>query len=285
MGTRPLRQRYDDDAPALVVDALLDDLADVWSRHRRRLDDALGALDDDQWAAPTRCDAWSVAEVVNHLHTTDGFWAASLSAGRAGTPSRFIEGFDPSATPDDLVQAMGDEPPAAVLARFRRGLAPLADVVASLDGDDWDRPAESPIGHAPIRLVLGHALWDSWLHERDILEPLGLAGAPDPGDVRGATLYALVVLGVQGGLLGDPDPVGPGLTEPVDVTLAFSDLPDAPVRVQIDTGVRLSPGDPAAAIPAGAALDLVEIATGRRAGDLDLPDVLADQLARARQVL
>jgi hypothetical protein len=35
--------------------------------------------------------------------------------------------------------------------------------------------AEAPPGHIAISAVAHHALWDSWVHERDILLPLGIA--------------------------------------------------------------------------------------------------------------
>ena len=50
--------------------------------------------------------------------------------------------------------------------------------------------AESPAGHVPIRLLAYHALWDSWVHERDIALPLGLAPEVEPDEVRSCLRYA-----------------------------------------------------------------------------------------------
>jgi hypothetical protein len=49
----------------------------------------------------------------------------------------------------------------------------LLDVLGGLDEKGWTSIAEAPPGHLPIRLVTSHALWDSWIHERDIVLPLG----------------------------------------------------------------------------------------------------------------
>src|SRR4029077_17862907 len=38
----------------------------------------LAPLDDSGWARPTRCDGWSVADVVLHLVQTNGMAQASL---------------------------------------------------------------------------------------------------------------------------------------------------------------------------------------------------------------
>ena len=34
-----------------------------------------------------------------------------------------------------------------------------------------------------------HALWDAWIHERDIVLPLGLAPAEEPDEIAGALAY------------------------------------------------------------------------------------------------
>jgi uncharacterized protein (TIGR03083 family) len=46
-------------------------------RQRRRLAALLGSLDDQQWATTSRCEQWSVQDVVAHLVSTNQFWAFS----------------------------------------------------------------------------------------------------------------------------------------------------------------------------------------------------------------
>ena len=43
--------------------------------------------------------------------------------------------------------------------------------------------AEAPPGHLEIRLVVLHALWDAWIHERDIVLPLGLDPVEEPDEI------------------------------------------------------------------------------------------------------
>ena len=117
-----------------------------------------------------------------------------------------------------------------VVAHLVTSTDTLIAAVEELDGDDWHAPCEAPFGHLPDRLVLAHAFWDSWLHERDIFEPL---------------------------------------------------------RVEIDSGIRITRAAREQAIASGRAVDLVEHATGRKpeSSHAALPPDLAAQLERASQIL
>jgi uncharacterized protein (TIGR03083 family) len=285
VGTRPLRQYYE---PVTVeVAPELRAGVEPWVRHRRRLVDALAALDDAQWKETTRCTAWDARGVIGHLIVVDQFWMTTMAAAQRGdAPTRFIEGFDPSSGTDALVAPLLDQSPAEILDQLAAGTDAFVALAESMDGDQWDTLGEAPFGHMPAHLLLAHAYWDSWLHERDILEPLGVAGPVDGDDLRNATVYTFLVGGLQGGLLGDPAPTGPGPAAPIDATVVFDDLPLA-LHVRYDDGVHLSTGDATAASAAGDALTLVESIAGRgpapSAGAL--PADLDAQLRRGAQIL
>jgi uncharacterized protein (TIGR03083 family) len=271
-----------------VVDDDFGSVVDPWLRHRRRMLDELGALSDEQWKAQTRCDSWDARGVISHLVTVDGFWTMVLTAALArDTPTTFIRGFDPSTGTDALIAPMIDLPPAAILEQLAGTTDRLVATVERLGPDDWSALAEAPFGHMPVRLIMGHALWDSWLHERDILVPLGLTPPVEPDELLVATWYSFVVGGLQGGLIDDPEPVGAVAEQPIDVTIRFEDLAEWPVRVEIDTGVRVTKGDASNAIAAGPALDFVESLAGRGPQHrLEvLPADLAPQMARAGEIL
>ena len=54
--------------------------------------------------------------------------------------------------------------------------------VDGLDDAGWATVAEAPAGLIPVRLLALHALWDCWVHERDIvLDPF--AGSNTTGRV------------------------------------------------------------------------------------------------------
>jgi uncharacterized protein (TIGR03083 family) len=285
VGTRPLRQYYE---PVTVeIDDTLRATVEPWVRHRRRLVDALGALDDAQWKETTRCTAWDARGVIGHLIVVDQFWMTTMGAAQRGDePTRFIQGFDPSSGTDALVAPLLDQPPSAVLEQLATGTDAFVALVESMDGDEWDALGEAPFGHMPAHLLLAHAYWDSWLHERDILEPLGVAGPVVPDDLRNATVYTLVVGGLQGGLLGDTAPTGPGPDAPVDATVSFADLPLA-VHVRYDDGLHLTAVDPGSADASVDALTLVEDLAGRGPARPvgALPADLDAQLTRGAQIL
>ena len=91
------------DQPVMRIESFIDDPATPLLRQRTRLATRLADLDDAQWAAPSRCQGWSVQDVVAHLTTTNQFWALSITSARDGDPTRFLDGFDPVAVPAQLV--------------------------------------------------------------------------------------------------------------------------------------------------------------------------------------
>jgi uncharacterized protein (TIGR03083 family) len=284
---RPLRQYYSDEPARIVVDPDLGSVVAPWVRHRQRLVDGIGSLTADQWRAQSRCEGWTVRDVMCHLLDVDPFWVLSLTSGQAGSPTTFLKGFDPKAMPAELVDAKAELTTTDVARRFEENTSTFVDAVTSIDGDDWSATAESPLGHVPAWLMLAHAMWDSWLHEYDVFEPLDLAAPVDLDELAVVTWYTLVFGATQGGLLQDDRPVGTGATEPIESPVRFDELP-ATMRVRIDTGVQIGVTSPAAA-SVGSAVAFVEHVTGRRdwpAGDhVTLPDDLDEHLRRAREVL
>jgi uncharacterized protein (TIGR03083 family) len=189
-----LKPRYADGdcaEPLIRFEGRLPDPLGPMLRQRRRLADLLASLDEDQWARPSRCAEWAVKDVVAHLVTTDGFWAASITAGRQGEPSRFLAGFDPVSTPPQFVEPLRALSPAETLDAYDAALAGITAAVEGVDeGERGAVVAEAPPGHVPLDAVILHALWDSWIHERDIAIPLGLDPAEVDDEVAACVTYA-----------------------------------------------------------------------------------------------
>ncbi|MCB1005672.1 MAG: maleylpyruvate isomerase family mycothiol-dependent enzyme [Acidimicrobiales bacterium] len=184
-----LNPRYGDD-PVLVLDGAPDAIAAPAIRQRRRLVAALSELSDEQWARPSRCAGWSARDVIVHLDSTNSFWAFSVALGLQGTPSEFLATFDPVASPAELVAGAAGSPPADVLAAFATSTDALVEQWAALREDEWTRTAESPPGHVSVSAVVHHALWDSWVHERDVLLPLGIEPEVEADEVAACLRYA-----------------------------------------------------------------------------------------------
>ena len=259
-----LTPRYDD--PTFFRFELpMEDLRGLVTGQRERFAGVLADLDEAQWSAPSRCDAWSVRDVVAHLVTTNGFWSFAIGAGLAGEPTRVLTSFDPVSTPADLVDATRSQPPAEVLHQFVAANQDLDATLASIGDEDWDRLAEAPHGHVPIRALALHALWDSWIHERDIVLPLGRPAVEDPDEVAACLRYVAA--------LGPAFVVGAGSGRPGAIVVDASD-PDVHFVVDVGDSVALREGDAPqdALVLTGGAVDLTEGLSMRGPLPCEVPD-------------
>jgi uncharacterized protein (TIGR03083 family) len=163
---------------------------EAFGAQRRRFVEFLRDLPEPAWRQPSRCSDWSVHEVARHVR--DG--ALAHTAGLAGRPSPFGGGrFDPARTPSQWLARSAGESPADTL----RDLTELADretelLTARLADADGE-PGRGPFGrpaHWSIRSL--HVFWDAWLHERDVVLPLGAEIRPTDVDLQLAVLYSLL---------------------------------------------------------------------------------------------
>ena len=192
-----LAPRYD--GPTILsVDGQPDDQLVPLTRQRRRMEATLANLTDEEWAGESRCAGWSTGDVVAHLIGVNSFWHMSVVAGLAGSPTRVLGGFDPATTPSSMVDRMGSVAPQQLLDQFIATNDAFLGAVTALTDEGWSKTAESPAGHVPIRLLAQHALWDCWVHERDIALPLGVATATEPDELRSCLQYAAAVSPVLG---------------------------------------------------------------------------------------
>ncbi|MEQ1874659.1 MAG: maleylpyruvate isomerase family mycothiol-dependent enzyme [Ilumatobacteraceae bacterium] len=239
-GTNPIITL--DGSPPLILQPV--------TRQRRRLADALASFTDDQWAHPSRCAGWSNRDVIVHLDSTNSFWAFSIASGLRGTPTTFLSGFDPVASPAQLVAGSNELTAQAVLEKFAASAAALDAVFNALSDSDWLVLAEAPPGHISINALAHHALWDSWIHERDVLLPLGIAPAEEPDEVTACLRY---VAALAPGFAVSRGRVDNG-------TLAVqATTPDAAFVVEVGDHVHVRTGSAKADLLLnGPAVDLVE---------------------------
>jgi uncharacterized protein (TIGR03083 family) len=249
-----IKPRYD--GPPIVTVEGGGDCTVPFVRQRERLAGTLASLSDDEWASPSRCEGWTVQDVASHLVTVNQFWHYSIVSGLAGEPTQLLVGFDPKATPAALVEAAGTMAPADTLARLSESSAALCDVVSGLDADGWATVAEAPAGLIPIRMLAHHALWDCWVHERDILLPLGRPAVEEPDEVM-AGLRCVAGLGPAFML---------ALGQAGRATLLL-ETTDPDGRVVVEVGERVTvhdrPIDDPTVVVRGRAVDLVEALSAR----------------------
>ena len=259
-----LRPHYGDD-PILVLDGPPGAVAVPTIRQRRRLLEVLSRFDEDDWVHPTRCEAWTARDVIVHLDSTNTFWSHSIAAGRRGEPSRALAHFDPVASPAAMVAAAGGPTGAEVLDRFAASTAVLIGSIESLDDAEWSALAEAPPGHLSTSAVLHHALWDAWIHERDILVPRGVDPERHPDEIAASLRYA-AALSPAFALIEDPTVRG---------TLAI-DVRDPALAVVVEVGDRVVVRDgtaPAADLRlSGDAVALLDAISIRRPFDAEVPE-------------
>lgn len=191
-----LSPRYDAD-PIIRLDGEPAGIARPAIRQRRRLVEALASFDDDDWAHPSRCAGWSNRDVIVHLDSTNPFWVYSIASGAGGTPTRLLATFDPVESPAQMVAA-DDVSTGELLERFTSSTEALADLWESLDGEGWSSIAEAPPGHISVSAVAHHALWDSWVHERDVLLPLDRVPDVEADEVAAGLRYAAALAAALG---------------------------------------------------------------------------------------
>jgi uncharacterized protein (TIGR03083 family) len=249
--------------PIIVLDG--DPLAIVAPtiRQRRRLAATVAEFTDEQWAHPSRCDGWSARDVIVHLDGTNFFWTLSIAAGLRSEPTRYLATFDPVTSPARSVAQSVGLSFAEVRDRFVESTNTLVRQLEALDAESCALLAEAPPGHVPISSVLHHALWDAWVHERDILLPAGRE--PDrEADEVGACLRWSAALGPALALSRGEARTGRLGIEATN--------PEVSVLVEIDGRVSVTEGSgDADLVIRGDAVELVDALSIRRPLDHDLP--------------
>lgn len=249
--------------PVIDVDGAIPDVVTPLVRQRTRFAEGLAGLDPAGWATPSRCAGWSVQDVVEHLVGVNRFWALSMGSALRGEPTRLLADFDPNTVPAAMVEAARGAPPEATLDAFVATNTALAELLEPLDDAAWALLAEAPPGHLALRAVAAHALWDAWVHERDVLLPLGREPRVEPDEVGAALAYAAALGAALRGAAGS--------TVSGTFRLAARD-PDIDLTLEVGREVTVRTGFPAGGGPVleAGALRLLEVLSVRApASELD----------------
>ncbi len=259
-----LEPRYDGE-PILRIACGVGEILEPVVRQRRRSVEALRSLREAEWSTPSRCDGWTAKDVVAHLTSTNGFWTLSLLGGLADEPTRVLASFDPKATPAQLAASVADVSVADTFAGFEQSTEALCSVIETVSVDQLGVMAEAPPGHVAIDAVLHHALWDSWIHERDIFVPMGHEVVVEADEVACSLRYAL---GLSPSFAAAQDPDAVGVVAAVASDPAVSYVARIGGTVTVDESAP--PAD--ALTIRGPAVELTEYLSVRRPYDGEIPD-------------
>jgi uncharacterized protein (TIGR03083 family) len=256
-----LHPRYDGE-PVIDLDAVPGDVAAAFVRQRSRFAGALSELPPERWAGPTRCESWSVQDVVEHLVGVNRFWAHSIAAGLRGEPTQVLTGFDPATVPAAMVEAARGRPTSATLAEFVSTNEELAHLFGGVRDPEWSLLAEAPPGHVAIRTVVAHGLWDAWVHERDVFLAFGTTPDVEADEVLIALAYAAA--------LGPAFHCTTGAASTATLTIVGSD-PEVRLTLEVGSSVVVRAGATAGkgATVRGRSVDLLDAFSIRA----PLPDV------------
>lgn len=140
----------------------------TFAGQRRRFASTVETLSMDELAAPSRCAGWTVADVLRHLVWVD------LTVRRLWSGDEAIaDGFDPRVTPNEAVEddrKISDE---ETRERYLVSTETMVKDLGCASPQRFGLPSLSPAGKVPWWMSAVHIGWDSSIHERDALLPLG----------------------------------------------------------------------------------------------------------------
>jgi uncharacterized protein (TIGR03083 family) len=156
--------------------------------HRRRFASTVATLTPEELAAPSRCEGWTVADVLRH-----GVWVDAATRHLWTCDESPLEGFDPRSTPNAFVQADRAIPDEEIRRRYLSSTEAMIVDLESVDPVRFGDPSWSPAGRVPWWMVAVHLGWDSTIHERDVLLPLDRFVDTVPGESMLYLAYSLVL--------------------------------------------------------------------------------------------
>ena len=275
-----VHQYYGGDGVPIAVPGGPHEIAAAWRSHRQRLRTWFLGLGDAEWSGATRCTEWRVLELAQHLISGSQFLGYTLHQSRKGEATRLLAGFDSQRTAAVTAAQFAGLPPGDLLERLNAVDAQVEHEIESLVGDEWVNPAEAPPGQVPAYVAVNHFLFDSWVHERDMMLPANQIPATEPNEAAMVASYVVALTGVA-------RRVGESAPSQAPLRMRLSDI-DRCIRVDVTEGrasVSFTEPDGDAEFCARAA-DIVDFATGRKIeGELPADQSVIGFLSRLAAVM
>jgi uncharacterized protein (TIGR03083 family) len=147
--------------------------------------DLVAELTEDEWATPTRCEGWTVADLAGHMTGC----MADITAGR-------LEGIDTQSWYDRQVAERRGRSPQEVVEELDQVIAATEGLLAAFDEAAWNGP-----GVPGVEGTLGTGIQSLWcggyIHCEDILAALGRPAQRGPG-LDAAITHITEVLAAKG---------------------------------------------------------------------------------------
>jgi uncharacterized protein (TIGR03083 family) len=258
-----VRQYYEAPGVPMVVPGRPGDVASAWIAHRERLRGWLENLAAEEWNQQTRCNEWLVSDLVRHLISGSQFLGYTLHESKKGIATRLLDGFEPQVTPGAAASQFSQLSAPNLLHALEEVDARVHRELDRCTDGDWLLAAEAPLGRVPAFVSVNHFLFDSWVHERDLMLPAGEVPPTVLSEVSVVAPYVIALAGCAGAVANESG--RSQLTLDVRMT-------DPELRLFVEAGeptTTVTFGDaPAGTLTVtGAATDLIDFATGRPTGD------------------
>lgn len=152
------------------------------------IDTALSELPGDDWFRPTALPGWTVHDVVAHLIGTESMLTGiappkiGIDVHALGHVHNEIGAFN-----EEWVEGLRGRSGAEMLERFRDITGRRREALSAMSEEDFDAPAQTPIGSQTYGRFMRIRLFDCWMHEHDIRDAAGTSG--DEGGTRGELAF------------------------------------------------------------------------------------------------
>ena len=162
----------------------MDEILAALAEQQAELDSLIHPIEDAAWAKPSRCDGWSVSDVVLHLAQTNEMALASLQHRMDAYLEEMLRGLPPTANVDDGAGAMVDkergESPQAVYARLNAATTQMMGAYRAADPHDR---VQWVAGTLSVHTLSTTRLAETWIHTNDVAYGLGV-DLPSPDRLR-----------------------------------------------------------------------------------------------------
>src|SRR2546423_6119716 len=146
---------------------------------QRKLSGLLEPLDERDWQRPSRCDGWTVADVVLHLAQTNEMAIGSVQGRLAEVLADLTGGIGPASSVDDGAALMVARERGGSAADLRDRWQRSADTLrrALLESDPHQR-VEWVAGQLSARTLATTRLAETWIHTGDVADALDVDLVP-----------------------------------------------------------------------------------------------------------
>ena len=154
---------------------VMDPVVDALAEQQAELSELLVGLAPQRWVLPSRCEGWSVADVVLHLCQTHEMAIASLERRLPAFLEAAAEGLAPAASVDDGADAMVARERGLPPDDLRRRWQTAADQLIRLfDEYDLHQRVTWVAGELSARTLAATRLAETWIHTGDAAAGVGV---------------------------------------------------------------------------------------------------------------